>query len=124
LTDVGWLGWWVPVLVLVVGLPASVAVAEASYRHLGHALVREPGAAAHLVVGHAEAARVRTVLETDGIIGWVVTETWFQRRVGLADLVATTAAGAERVVVRDVPRDRAIRLADAATPGVLDAWTR
>ena len=65
---------------------------------------------------------MRTVLETDGIIGWVVNETWFQRRVGLADLVATTAAGAERVVVRDVPRERAIALADAATPDVLTAW--
>lgn len=123
LTDVGLLGWWLPVAVLVIGLPASVAVAEASYRHLGHVLVREPGAASHLVVGHAEAARVRTVLETDGIIGWVVNETWFQRRVGLADLVATTAAGAERVLVRDVPRERAIALADAATPDVLTAWT-
>ncbi len=123
LADADWLGWWLPALLLVVGLPASVAVAEASYRHLGHALVPDPGAASHLVVGHPEAARVRTVLETDGIIGWVVTETWFQRRVGLADLVATTAAGAEKVVVRDVPRDRAITLADTATPGVLSAWT-
>ena len=66
---------------------------------------------------------MRTVLETDGIIGWALTETWFQRRAGLADLVATTAAGAEKVVVRDVPRTRAIELADTATPGVLTAWT-
>jgi putative membrane protein len=63
------------------------------------------------------------VLEADGIIGWVVAETWSQRRVGLVDLVATTAAGAERVVVRDVPRETAIRLADRTTPGVLTAWT-
>ncbi|KRF36741.1 PH domain-containing protein [Nocardioides sp. Soil805] len=123
LADVSWLGWWLPALVLVAGLPVGAAIAEASYRHLGHSLVADPGTASHLVVGHAEAARVRTVLEADGIIGWVVTETWFQRRVGLADLVATTAAGAEKVVVRDVPRDRAIGLADAATPGVLSAWT-
>ena len=67
---------------------------------------------------------MRTVLETDGIIGWVVTESWFQRRLGLADLVATTAAGAEKVVVHDVPRDRAIVLADTATPGVLDRLDR
>ncbi len=94
---------------LVVGPPWGAAVAEASYRHLGHALAPDPAAPTHLVVGHAQAARVRTVLETDGIIGWVVTESWFQRRLGLVDLVATTAAGAEKVVVHDVPRERAVR---------------
>ena len=123
LTDISWLGWWLPAAVLVVGLPWGAAVAEASYRHLGHALAPDPAAPTHLVVGHAQAARVRTVLETDGIIGWVVTESWFQRRLGLVDLVATTAAGAEKVVVHDVPRERAVRLADTATPGVLTAWT-
>lgn len=123
LIDVSWLGWWLPAAMLVVGLPWGVAVAEASYRHLGHALVPDRAAPSHLVVGHAQVARVRTVLETDGIIGWVLTETWFQRRLGLADLVATTAAGAEKVVVHDVPRERAVRLADTATPGVLTAWT-
>ena len=122
LTDVSWIGWWLPVVLVVVGLPLGAAAAETSYRHLGHALV--PGATpSHLVVGHPQVARVRTVLETDGIIGWVVTESWFQRRLGLADLVATTAAGAEKVVVRDVPRAGAIALADTATPGVLTAWT-
>jgi putative membrane protein len=126
LTDVSWLGWWLPLALLVVGLPTGVAVAETSYRHLGHALAADATdatAPSHLVVGHPQVARVRTVLEADGIIGWVLTESWFQRRLGLADLVATTAAGAERVVVRDVPRERAIVLADAATPGVLTAWT-
>jgi putative membrane protein len=121
LTDVSWLGWWLPVAVLVVGLPLGAALAEAAYRNLGHALVVAPDP--HLVVGDAEVARVRTVLEADGVIGWVLTETWFQRRVGLVDLAATTAAGAERVVVRDVPRETAIRLADRTTPGVLTAWS-
>jgi putative membrane protein len=122
LTDISWLGWWLPPTLLVVGLPLAALVAEASYRHLGHALT-PAGSPTHLAVGHPRAARVRTVLETDGIIGWALTETWFQRRAGLADLVATTAAGAEKVVVRDVPRPRAVELADAATPGVLTAWT-
>jgi putative membrane protein len=89
-------------------------VGEASYRHLGHALVGD-----HLVAGSGTLARVRTVLETDGIIGWVVSQGWWQRRIGLADLTATTAAGAERVVVRDVRLEVAVALADAATPGLL-----
>ena len=53
------------------------------------------------------------------MIGWVVQQSLFQRRAGLASLVATTAAGAEKVVVRDVPLGRAVALADAATPGLL-----
>ena len=62
---------------------------------------------------------MRTVLETDGIIGWVVSQSWWQRRVGLVDLTATTAAGTERVLVRDVRLDVAVALADRATPGLL-----
>ncbi len=105
---------WVPVVVALVSFTSSALAAEASYRHLGHATTPD-----HLVVGSGELTRVRTVLEHDGIIGWVVHQTWFQRRLDLATLVATTAAGAERVVARDIPMAKAIRLADASTPGVL-----
>ena len=105
--------WWVTLggLALMV---TSAAVGESSYRHLGHALVGD-----HLVAGSGLVARVRTVLETDGIIGWVVSQSWWQRRVGLVDLTATTAAGTERVLVRDVRLDVAVALADRATPGLL-----
>lgn len=109
----GWaaLGGWLVAVVLAAG------AAEAAYAHLGHALAPD-----HLVVGDGDLARVRTALETDGIIGWVVRQSLWQRRLGLAHLVATTAAGAEKVVVRDVPRQQAVALAHAATPGVLDDW--
>jgi putative membrane protein len=108
---------WVPVAVAVVSLAFAAITAEASYRHLGHASTPD-----HLVVGSGELTRVRTVLERDGIIGWVVHQSWFQRRLALATLVATTAAGAERVVARDIPLTAAIRLADDSTPGVLTPW--
>jgi putative membrane protein len=114
----GWwfldLSWWWPALAGVAVLALAAAVGEASYRHLGHALADD-----HLVAGSGTLARIRTVLETDGIIGWVVSQSWWQRRIGLADLTATTAAGAERVVVRDVRLDVAVALADRATPGLL-----
>jgi putative membrane protein len=106
--------WWWAALVAVVLLAFAALVGESSYRHLGHALVD-----AHLVAGSGALARIRTVLETDGIIGWVVSQSWWQRRIGLADLTATTAAGAERVLVRDVRLDVAVALADRATPGLL-----
>ena len=109
--DVAW--WWVA-LGGVALLLAAAAVGEAAYRHLGHALAGD-----HLVAGSGQLARIRTVLETDGIIGWVVSQTWWQRRIGLADLVATTAAGNERVLVRDVRLEDGVALAYAATPGLL-----
>ena len=109
--DFSWL--WV-LGVGVAALLLAAAAGEASYRHLGHALHER-----HLVAGSGTLARVRTVLETDGIIGWVVSQSWWQRRIGLADLTATTAAGAERVLVRDVRLDVAVALADQATPGLL-----
>ena len=106
--------WWLPVAVALGSATVGALVAEASYRHLGHVLTDE-----HLVAGSGALVRARTVLETDGIIGWVVSQSFFQRRAGLAHLTATTAAGGERVVVRDVPFERALSLAHAATPGVL-----
>lgn len=118
LLAVGWwwfdLTWWWLVALGAAVLTTAAAVGEASYRHLGHALADD-----HLVAGSGTLARVRTALETDGIIGWVVSQSWWQRRIGLADLTATTAAGTERVVVRDVRLEVAVALADAATPGLL-----
>lgn len=61
-------------------------------------------------------------LERDGIIGWVFEQSLFQRRVGLVNLVATTAAGEERVEVKDVPYDRALLLAQSTTPGMLEEF--
>lgn len=85
--------------------------AEASYRHLGHAMTTR-----HFVVGSGTITRRRDVLERDGIIGWVSEQSFFQRRLGLTDLVATTAAGDESVRLRDVPLPTAVALALAATP--------
>jgi putative membrane protein len=54
----------------------------------------------------------------------VLTQSFFQRRRGLATLVATTAAGSEQVTVLDVPVHLAVALADSATPGMLTAFLR
>ena len=111
------LTWWWPVVVAALAIPLGAVIGESSYRHLGHALTLD-----HLVAGSGDMARIRTVLETDGIIGWVFAQSWWQRRVGLANLIATTAAGNERVMVRDIPLDVGVRLADAATPDLLTAF--
>ncbi len=111
------LPWWPAAVLAVVVLGLGVVLGESAYRHLGHARTPE-----HLVSGDGITTRRRTVLESDGIIGWVVVQTWFQRRAGLVTLVATTAAGAESVRIIDLPLEWAIELADASTPGVLSAW--
>ncbi|WP_130012812.1 PH domain-containing protein [Serinicoccus sediminis] len=118
--DVGWFGtwpWWLPFAVLVgLGLLNAV-VAEQAWRNLGHALTDR-----HLVVQTGALIRTREVLERAGVIGWVVHQGLFQRRLGLADLTATTAAGPERVVAPNIPLGLALDLADATTPGMLEGW--
>ena len=117
LTVTGLPSWadWFPVWSLFVlgGLSVVIGVfaAESGYAHQGHALTDD-----HLVVGSGVFARVRTALESDGIIGWVVEQSFFQRRLDLATLVATTAAGNERVDILDIPLDLAVALMHASTP--------
>jgi putative membrane protein len=59
------------------------------------------------------------ILECEGIIGWNLRESFFQRRAGLATLTATTAAGRQQYVVTDIPLPLALSLGDRALPGLL-----
>ncbi|MFD0822715.1 PH domain-containing protein, partial [Micromonospora zhanjiangensis] len=96
-------------------LPVAAALlAQDRARSLGHAAVGR-----WLVSRQGSLVRRRYVLATDGIIGWNLRRSFFQRRVGLATLTATTAAGRQRYAVPDVDVDTALRLADGATPALL-----
>jgi putative membrane protein len=105
------LPWWLPLAIWAVFAALAVPVAQEAYRNLGHGLTEE-----HVISGHGALMRQREVLERGGIIGWVVRQTIFQRRLGLATLVATTAAGPESVTIDDVPYDVALAVAREATP--------
>jgi putative membrane protein len=105
---------WVA-LVAAMSLPATTMLAADRYRSLGHAL-----AGGFLVTRSGSLYRRRDVLECEGIIGWNLRQTFFQRRAGLATLTATTAAGRQRYAVRDVRMPIALSLADRALPGLLD----
>jgi len=111
------LAWWLPVLVSAVFGALGVLAAEMAYNHLGHLLTDR-----HLVSGSGSLVRNRTALERDGVIGWVVSQSLFQQRLGLATLTATTAAGEERVNFRDLALSSAVALADTSTPGLLTAF--
>ncbi len=111
------LAWWAglpaplyPFWVAVV-LAASLALAADRYRNLGHAVVD-----GHLVVGLGSLHRRRTVLTVDGVIGVTIRRSVFQRRAGLATVIATTAAGAQHYDVPDLPEAAAIELARTLVP--------
>ena len=95
-------------------IPIALLLAADRARSLGHAL------SGHwLVTRQGSLVRRRYVLANEGIIGWNVTRSFFQRRAGLATLPATTAAGRQRYDVLDVPVEEGVQLADAAVPGLL-----
>lgn len=98
-------------------LAGGAGLAHDRWRGLGHALVD-----GHLVARSGSLDRRREALHTASVIGWNLRATWFQRRAGLTDLVATTAGGRQRVRVLDLDVDAATSLASRATPGLLDQF--
>ncbi|MAS56349.1 MAG: hypothetical protein CMJ44_17340 [Pimelobacter sp.] len=108
--------WWplLPTLALL-GLACVVAADRAS--GLGHALVE-----GYVVARSGSLARRREALAVGDVIGWNLRATWFQRRLGLTTLVATTAGGRGAVTLVDVPVGDAVTLADAALPGLAEQF--
>jgi putative membrane protein len=107
-----WPSW--PVTLSLLLLPVAVLVAEDRFRNLGHALTRQT-----LVVRQGSLVRRRNMLKQDGIIGWNLRQSLFQRRAGVVTMEATTAGGRQRYAALDIPQEVAVRLADQALPGLL-----
>ncbi|MGX6511426.1 PH domain-containing protein [Rhodococcus sp. SJ-2] len=103
----------------VVLVVAAAALGWDRYRGLGHA-----SPAGYLVTRSGSLDRHRVCLESDGIIGWTVRQTFFQRRAGVATVIAATPAGAGHYEVVDVPESDAWALIESVTPGAGDIWTR
>jgi putative membrane protein len=105
-------GWSAALLGLApVLLVASVALGIDRYHSLGHVVT-----ARHLVTRHGSLDRQRVVLDRDGIIGWKVEQSFFQRRAGIATLVATTAAGRQHYDVVDLPIEEAYAVLAEVNP--------
>lgn len=107
---------WAGIVVLAV---AGAGLAWDRYRGLGHAVL--PG---WLITRRGSLDRRRDSLEAAGIIGWTVRQTFFQRRAGVATVIAATPAGTGRYVVHDLLADQAWALVDAVTPGAGGIWLR
>jgi putative membrane protein len=108
--------WWL-LLVAVVALPVAAALAADRYRNLGHAV-----AGRRLVARSGSLVRRRCVVGAEGIIGWNLERSFFQRRVGLATLTATTAAGHQHYDVQDVEVAEALRVAEELLPGLVEPF--
>jgi putative membrane protein len=95
-------------------LPAAALLAVDRYRNLGHQLT-----ARHLVTRQGSVQRRTVTLQRAGVIGWTFRQSVFQRRAGLVEVEAVTAAGAGGYTVLDVAAPDGVALADATTPHLL-----
>ncbi|WP_194826534.1 PH domain-containing protein [Nocardia sp. XZ_19_231] len=107
--------WSFPVVLAVV----MALIAEDRYRGLGHRVLPGTTGPTWLITRSGSLDRNRDCLEAPGIIGWTVRQSFWQRRAGLATVVAATAAGKKSYLVVDIPIDQAADLIEAVTPGRL-----
>ncbi|MFE9511261.1 PH domain-containing protein [Streptomyces sp. NPDC006643] len=101
----------------VVLVPCAVALALDAYRALGHRLSGD-----YLVARSGTVRRSTVALQRGGVIGWTVKQSYFQRRVGLVTVTATTAAGDGAYHVRDVGEGEGLGFAAEAVPGLLEPF--
>ena len=94
--------------------PAALLLGLDRYRQLGHELT-----ARHLVTRQGSLVRGTVALQRDGVIGWTVRQSLFQRRAGVVTVEAVTAAGQGGYTVLDVAAADGVALADAAVPRLL-----
>jgi len=110
---IAWVAW------VVVTVVAALLAADRA-RALGHRT-----GSGWLVARAGSLERRRDCIATAGIIGWTVRQTYFQRRAGVATLVAATAAGVKGYRVLDVPAELAWSVAASASPWLCDNdWAR
>jgi putative membrane protein len=109
-----WVAWAVLSL-----LPVTVLLALDAYRNLGHALTSH-----YLVTRHGAGVRATVALQRAGVIGWTVSQSFFQRRAGLVTVTATTAAGGGAYHVIDVRTADGLAVAEHAVPGLLRPFVR
>lgn len=107
-----WL-WWVPVAVAAVSGAVAGWVAVDNSRGLGHAVTDRV-----VALRKGSVFRRTDVLTREGILGWNIRRTPFQRRAGLVTLFATSAGGTGAFRLPDIGHEHAEQV--WATAG--DVW--
>ena len=110
----GWIPWWLAVVVAALSVAVAAAFAVDAYRNLGHRLHGR-----FLLARRGSGLRRTVALQRSGIIGWRFEQSLFQRRAGLLDVVATTAAGTGRCTVPDVAAGAGLEFAEQTVPGLV-----
>ena len=105
------LGFWIFSIAIV---PLAALLAWDRGRSLGH-IVQD----GWFTVRIGSLIRRTSVVSCDGVIGWNLHQSFFQRRLGLANLSATTAAGRQRYTAQDVSLAEAVATCEEALPGLL-----
>jgi putative membrane protein len=105
------------VLLAVVLLPIAVLLARDNYKALGHGITGK-----YLVTRSGSVRRSTAALQRDGVLGWRVRQSIFQRRAGLATFSAITAAGGGAYSARDADADEGLDFAREAVPGLLESF--
>lgn len=107
-----WIAWFI--------LPALVFFLLLSWdriRNMGHNVID-----GRLVTSSGSIQARRAVLDADGIIGWQVSQTPFQRWSKVANVRAATPAGQGVYGIQDMQAEEAWALAEAITPGITAEW--
>lgn len=111
--ELPWWLWLFPVALLALAVPLGLD----RYRGLGHAITPE----GYLVSRSGSLDRHTVALMTAGVIGWRVTQSFFQRRQGVATLKAVTAAGSQGYDIIDIPLPLAWQIIDQVNPRLVTA---
>ncbi|QUH00430.1 PH domain-containing protein [Saccharopolyspora erythraea] len=113
----GWIPMWTVLAVAAAGAAVAFAVGSDAYRSLGHRLGDR-----YLVVRRGTGVRRTVALQRDGIIGWRVRQSLFQRRSDLVTVAAITAAGSGAYKMPDVHTSDGLGVAAEAVPGLLEPF--
>ncbi len=107
--------WLASLSVIVLAVPLGLD----RFGNLGHTL-----ADGYVVAAFGSLVRRRSAVACEGVIGWNFTSTFFQRRLGLTTLTATTAAGKQKYRIYDVADPEAVGLAEQTLPELIAQFAR
>jgi putative membrane protein len=107
---------WLASLSMIV---LAVPLGRDRFRNLGHTL-----ADGYVVAAFGSLVRRRSAVACEGVIGWNFTSTFFQRRLGLTTLTATTAAGKQKYRIYDLAGPDAVEFAEHTRPGLIAQFAR
>jgi putative membrane protein len=108
-------GWWGVLVAGLVLTALGVPIGLGRYASLGHA-----AGAGSFTVRSGWLVREQAVLQRRAVVGWQVRQSYFQRRAGLATVLACVGAGRGGYAAIDVDADEVARFTAAASEG----WAR